>query len=72
MSIERGQHVVVVDAFGAELSRIALGEPVLGEDFPVVWVCRPEVWEQAQREGHDPEGVPWPLEDVRVADREPA
>jgi hypothetical protein len=45
---------------------------MLGEDFAVVWVCRPEEWEQAQAEGREPEGVPWPIEDVRVIEHEPA
>lgn len=36
----------------------------MGRDFAVVWICRPEEWEAAQAEGREPEGVPWPAEDV--------
>jgi len=64
--------VTVVDAVGDELPRIALSQPKRGEDFPVVWVCRPEEWEAARAEGREPEGVPWPREDVRAVETEPA
>ncbi|MCA1695853.1 MAG: hypothetical protein LC749_14595 [Actinobacteria bacterium] len=66
MTTERGQRVTVVDAFGRELPKIALGSPELGEDFAVIWVSRPEEWEAAQREGREPDAVPWPIEDVTV------
>ncbi len=66
--IKRGTQVIVRDALGEELRRIALSPPMRGEDFPVVWVCRPEEWEAAQAEEREPEGVPWPREDVRVVD----
>ena len=71
MKIERGTPVVVRDAFGEELRRVALSAPKRGEDFPVVWVCRPEEWEAAQAEGREPEGVPWPREDVQAANGAP-
>lgn len=61
-----GDHVEVVDAEGERLPRRALGGVVDGEDFPVIWVCREEEWEAAQREGRQPDGVPWPAEDVRL------
>jgi hypothetical protein len=67
MQIEAGQQVIVRDATGAELARVALSAPKRGEDFPVVWVCRPEEWAAAQAEGREPDGVPWPREDVRLA-----
>jgi hypothetical protein len=72
MTIKRGQHVTVVDAFGNELSKVALGGPVLGEDFAVVWVSRQEEWELAATEGREPEAVPWPLEDVHAETPVPA
>ncbi len=59
-----GDHVDVVDAEGERLPRRALGGVVDGEDFPVVWVCRETEWDTAHREGREPEGVPWPAEDV--------
>lgn len=68
MVIERGIRLVVRDAAGAELERVALSGAKRGEDFPVVWVCRPEEWESAHAEGREPEGVPWPREDVELAE----
>lgn len=61
-----GDHVDALDAEGERLPRRALGGMVDGADFPVVWVCREEEWRAAQSEGREPEGVPWPAEDVRL------
>jgi len=66
MPIDAGQHVVVTDAFGRELERVAIGGPERGADFPVIWVCRHEEWKSAREEGREPAGVPWPVEDVRA------
>jgi len=63
--IQRGDLVIAVDAEGDELPRRALGGPEDGTNFLVVWVCREEEWHAAQREGREPDGVPWPAEDVR-------
>jgi hypothetical protein len=65
-SIVRGDLVIAVDASRRELPRRALGGPIMGQDFMVIWVCREEEWHAAQREGRQPDGVPWPVEDVRV------
>jgi hypothetical protein len=72
MNIHRGTPVLVRDAFGDELPRVALSGPKRGEDFPIVVVCRPEEWKAAYDEGREPDGVPWPREDVRVVEHEPA
>jgi hypothetical protein len=61
-----GTPVHVRTAFDGELERVALTGVVMGSDFQVVWVCRPEEWVNADREHRTPEGVPWPAEDVRV------
>ena len=63
-NFQAGDHVEVVDAEGERLPRRALSGIVDGEDFPVVWVAREEEWAAAEREGRQPEGVPWPAEDV--------
>lgn len=68
MEPERGQRVTVIDFSGDPHPRIALSGAQRGTDFLVVWVCRPEEWEAAQREGREPEGVPWPYEDVRAVE----
>ena len=63
---ERGDLVVAVDAAGEDLPRRALGGPVMGTNFLVIWVCREDEWHAAQREGREPDAVPWPAEDVRL------
>lgn len=62
----RGDLVLAVDASGEELPKRALGPAMRGTKFTVVWVCREEEWQAAQREGREPDGVPWPVEDVRA------
>jgi hypothetical protein len=64
MSITPGDHVIALNARGERSERIALTGVVQGHDFPVVWICRPEEWVASQAEGREPEGVPWPAEDV--------
>lgn len=65
-NIERGMRVKVRNADGAELTKVALTGTVMGDDFPVVWACREDEWAKAQTEGRDPEGLPWPAEDVTL------
>lgn len=64
-TISFGDLVVATDATGMPLPKRALGGIMQGDDFAVVWVCREEEWEAAQREGRAPKGVPWPAEDVQ-------
>lgn len=68
MEITSGALVEVVNARGERTERVALSGVVAGRDFPVVWVCRPAELEAAEAEARDPEGVPWPAEDVQVLD----
>lgn len=72
MHFKLGDHVIVRSADGSQLPRRALGDITEGADFPIVAVCREEEWLAAQGEGREPEGVPWPAEDVRLADEVPA
>lgn len=44
----------------------AIGVPVRGRDFPVVWVCTEEEYEQALAAGEEPSGLPWPLDAVKA------
>jgi hypothetical protein len=60
-----GAKIRVRDAFGRILVRRALSGEVMGSSFLVVWACREEEWETALAEGREPEGIPWPAEDVR-------
>lgn len=61
----RGMAVLARDARGRLLPRRALTPVQRGGDFLVVWVCREEEWEAAEREDREPEGVPWPADDVQ-------
>jgi hypothetical protein len=49
------------------LTRVAVTNVVRGHRFPVVWVCAVEEWENANREQREPDSVPWPAEDVALA-----
>lgn len=64
--INPGDLVVARSAFGERLDRRALTGRVDGKEFAVVWVCREDEWAAAQLEGREPEGVPWPAEDVEL------
>lgn len=65
--ISKGDWVLARDAADEQLERRALTGVVMGQDFEVVWVVRPQEWESAVAEGREPQGVPWPAEDVQVA-----
>jgi pimeloyl-ACP methyl ester carboxylesterase len=39
-----------------------------GRDFKVVWLCLEDEWASAQVEGTNPDALPWPAEDVELAD----
>lgn len=64
LSVSPGDAVTIVTAFDERLPRRALSGVTTGSDFLVVWVCREEEWEAAHRDGREPEGVPWPADDV--------
>ncbi|HVQ57375.1 MAG TPA: hypothetical protein VMS60_00570 [Solirubrobacterales bacterium] len=70
MEIKRGDQVVAASADGVDRELRALGGVVRGGDFAVVWVCTEQEWATAEGEGRDPQGVPWPAEDVKLKDRE--
>lgn len=67
-SIQPGQHVLARSMSGELLERIAITGVMEGDDFPVVWVCREEEWQAAQAENREPDGLPWPAEDVEPAE----
>ena len=65
---KRGDLIIVRDARGRELRKRALGPVTQGGSFEVVWACREEEWQAAQQEGREPEGMPWPAEDVSLVE----
>lgn len=64
MAIERGSVVDAITVGGEQVRLRALGAPKAGRDFAVVWVCTEPEWDRAERDGDEPDGLPWPLEDV--------
>jgi hypothetical protein len=64
--IAAGMLVFVRDVSGKALESRALSAIVPGRDFPVVWACREDEWLTAHAEDRQPEGVPWPAEDVTL------
>lgn len=60
-----GDRVLARNAFGQENERRAITGVMDGQDFLVVWICDDAEWTRAHNEGRDPEGIPFPAEDVR-------
>jgi hypothetical protein len=65
--ISPGARLSVTDWKGQKHKRVAITPAIDGEDFRVVWACRETEWQDAQREGREPEGLPWPESDVELA-----
>jgi hypothetical protein len=70
MQIEHGDQVMAASADGVERRLKALGGVIAGGDFAVVWVCSEDEWATAKAEGREPQGIPWPADSVKVANRE--
>lgn len=72
-NIVGGMTVLARDAFGNDLLRVAVTGVMMGHDFPVVWITKPEQYEMARSmvaEGREllrDFAWPWPAEDVRPA-----
>lgn len=67
MNIAPGNHLLARTATGKKVPRRAVSGVVNGDDFLVVWVCGEEEYEEAQREGREPDAVPWPANAVELA-----
>ena len=70
-AIAAGSMIRITDAAGKVLLRRAITGVVMGDDFPVVWACRDDEWQDAEREGRTPRGAPWPAEDVSGHEAKP-
>lgn len=66
--IRSGDKVTVRTATGEVLVRIALTGQEQGDDFLVVWVCSEREYGEAQADGREPDGVPWPADAVFSTD----
>ncbi len=71
VEVKAGSRVVIRDASGEHHDRVALSGVERGHDFLVVWVVREEEWAAARGEHREPDGVPWPAEDVWIPGDEP-
>lgn len=65
MAIRVGDRVEVTTADGEQVVMRALGGPMQGRDFPVVWVCTEDEYMRAERDKDEPDGLPWPLNALR-------
>jgi hypothetical protein len=70
--VQRGDWLMAEAADGVSRELRALGPIIAGGDFAVVWGCSPAEWDAAISERREPDGIPWPAEDVKVAERVPA
>lgn len=66
MAIESGVRVEVTTATGEKVSMWAVSGPQPGIDFPVVWVATEQEFAEAEN-GQEIEGIPWPVDAVRLA-----
>lgn len=70
--IRPGDLVMVRTALGDWRQRRAVTGVEPGDRFAVVWASPLEEWDAAQADGCDPDAVPWPAEDVRLAEKSEA
>lgn len=68
-TIEPGAVVAARTADGGTLRRRAVTGVVDGLDFPVVWIATEEEWSASQAAGRHADALPWPAEDVELADQ---
>lgn len=66
-----GSRVIVRDAGGKFLRRVAVTPVIKGGGFLVVWVARDEEMDAAGAEQRAPDAIPWPAADVWVPGEEP-
>lgn len=64
MAINAGDHIRARTAAGTTVQLRAVGSPMRGRDFPVVWVCTEDEWNRSQATGVEPDSLPWPLDAV--------
>lgn len=66
--IQPGSTVTARTATGESVTRRAVSGVVDGLDFPVVWITTEEEWSASQADGRPADALPWPAEDVAVAE----
>lgn len=64
MAITRGDLLEATTAGGTTVPMRALGDPFQGQRVELVWVATEAEWDRAQRDGDEPDGLPWPTDAV--------
>jgi hypothetical protein len=64
--IGRGALVEAAAADGRPRTLQALSGVIAGGDFAVVWACSEREWDGAHAEDREPQGIPWPADDVEL------
>jgi hypothetical protein len=64
MNIKRGDLVEATTASKGIVRMRALGRPMQGYDFPVVWLCTEDEWARATAAHEEPDGIAWPLDAI--------
>jgi len=68
MPIVRGTVLEARTASGATIRVRALAAPTRGKNFPLVWVCLEEEYDQMAPDAQY-DAIPWPLDAVSVLER---
>jgi hypothetical protein len=63
-AVKPGVKVLARDALGDLLERRAITGVETENGNQVVWLCKEQEWLAAESEDRQPEGFPWPAEDV--------
>lgn len=67
MDIDVGAVLDATTSSGTTVRLRAISKPMKGSDFPVVWLCTEEEFERSRAAGDEADGLPWPLDAVRLA-----
>lgn len=66
--VQRGDLIAAKAADGEARELRAITGVVAGGDFAVVWACSEREWDAAEAEGREPDGIPWPAEDIQLVE----
>lgn len=69
MNIDVGAVLEATTSSGTIVRLRAISKPMKGLNFPVVWVCTEEEFERSRAARDEADGLPWPLDAVRLAEQ---
>jgi hypothetical protein len=70
--IKKGSRVLARTSSDRLIERRATTGVVDGSDFPVVWICPEQEWQEALVSGREQDSVPWPAWAVQAVEGQPA